>query len=105
MLFYGACAQDVYNATHPQGPALSDVEKQCYSALVEQTAKDSYTDMAGSFDMPICFWVLAAVPFFFFMFLALFGRQVATLFREPQPRSRDSCANVAEWRGCGAQAW
>ena len=105
MLFYGACAQDVYNATHPQGPALSDVEKQCYSALVEQTAKDSYSDMAGSFDMPICFWVLAAVPFFFFMFLALFGRQVATLFREPQPRSRDSCATVAEWRGCGAQAW
>ena len=88
---------------HHLFPAFSYANQLRIKPIVEQTAKDSYTDMAGSFDMPICFWVLAAVPFFFFMFLALFGRQVATLFREPQPRSAIRATSL-KWRGCGAQA-
>jgi hypothetical protein len=81
MMFYGACGGDVWNTTHPQGEDLQDVEGVCYSALVAVAAKAGYELLADSFDVPLALWILTAVPFFFFLFLAFFGRQIATIFR------------------------
>lgn len=81
MMFYGVCGGDVWNASHPQGEELEEVEGVCYAALVEVVAKQGYEMLADSFDVPLALWILTAVPFFFFLFLAFFGRQIATIFR------------------------
>lgn len=81
MMFYGVCGDDVWNASHPQGEELAEVEDMCYGSLVAVAAKQAYELLADSFDVPLALWVLTAVPFFFFLFLAFFGRQIATIFR------------------------
>jgi hypothetical protein len=76
MAFYAMCGLKPYNESHPDSEALAETEEQCYKALLDSVAKTVYEMIAADFDVPLSLWLLTAVPFFLFLFIAFFGRNV-----------------------------
>ena len=40
-----------------------------------------YKSISNDFDVPLSFWTMISIPFFFFMFIAFLGRHVSSIFR------------------------
>lgn len=76
MAFYAMCGLNPYNGSHPDSEALAATEDQCYKALLDSVARTVYEMIAASFDVPLSLWLMTAVPFFVFLFIAFFGRNV-----------------------------
>ena len=67
--------------------ALAATEDQCYKALLDSVAKTVYENIAADFDVPLSLWLMTGVPFFLFLFLAFFGRNVRPTILVPIWRS------------------
>ena len=80
LLYYFQKCRTLYDGTD-DAPRLANAALNCEEAMLREEARDVLADGQHYTYLPVAAWVMALVPYLFFLVFVFFGRHVATIFR------------------------